>query len=183
MELNIAQRMWAVKMTDSTFCPCPKNKQLGKQNKSAKKRNPLSLKSLDKKLWRIFSRFIRIRDANDKGITRCISCGKHIQVWFVSGRFNQQCHAGHYYNQGSYYKSLKYDEKNVHAQCCHCNTYLEGNKQGYREGIIKRYGQEVIDYLDVKKTITSIWHIEEYELNIKVYQKKLKKLEKEKGLC
>ena len=148
-----------------------------------KAKKVLSLKSLDAKLWRIFSRFIRLRDATKAGVTFCISCGELISVFYYEYekvKFNQQCHAGHYYNRGSNYRALKYDEKNVNAQCAHCNKYLEGNKQGYEKGLIKKYGESVLGYLDLKKRNQTSLNRFVLESLIRHYEIEVKKLMKEK---
>lgn len=153
--------------------PFSKEKQLGKRK---------TVKQLDKKLWKIFSRYIRCRDANKDGIAQCISCGKPMQVWYPNGKWNQQCHAGHFYNRGSSYRAIKYDEKNVNAQCCHCNTFNEGNKQGYKRGLIKKYGEGVLEYLAVKKSNRVTWGHGVLHFMIKEYQQKLKREMEKKGI-
>ncbi len=37
---------------------------------------------------------------------------------------------------------------NLHGGCTHCNLYLSGNLVGFREGVVTRYGQATLDYLD-----------------------------------
>jgi len=143
-----------------------------------------TIRQLDKKLWRIFSKYIRLRDCDNNGMGKCISCGKPIWVFRIEDKihFNQQAHAGHYYNKGSNYRALKYDEKNVNLQCCHCNTFLEGNKQGYKKGLIKKYGEEVLQYLEIKKSNQCKWSYGEYEVLIKHYTQKLNDLLRERGI-
>lgn len=82
----------------------------------------------------IFNRWIRARDAN----LPCISCDRMHQG---------QWHAGHYLSVGSS-PELRFDEKNVHAQCAPCNNHLSGNAIKYRIGLIQRYGAEIVEYLE-----------------------------------
>ncbi len=131
-----------------------------------------STSSLKRKLDRIFSEFIRLRDADDNGYCRCISCGK-IVYW-------KDCDAGHYVNRK--HMSLRYDEKNVNAQCRACNRFDEGNMIGYNHGLVEKYGDSVIPYLDVKRHNSCKLGAFEYETMIKVYQQKVIQLNKEKGL-
>ena len=153
-----------------------KNDQLGRTIKKVgtRKEKKKGVRALDKKLWAIFSKYIRIRDANSDGIAMCISCGKPMRVWYFDGKFNAQVHAGHYYTRR--YKSLKYDERNVNAQCCNCNTFLEGNTQKYREGLIKKYGKNILKELDEKCENLTIWKPFVYENMIEQYQEKLNAL-------
>lgn len=78
-----------------------------------------------------FNKWIRERD-KDKS---CISCGGPVQQ------------AGHYYSQG-HHSALRFNEINTAGQCIRCNCYLHGNLIHYREGIVKRWGQDKLDLLD-----------------------------------
>jgi len=133
-----------------------------------------SLPKLRETLWRWFSEFIRLRDSNDDGIGQCISCGKFVRIGIG------KADAGHYYPKGNTYAALSYDEKNVNVQCSHCNRFLEGNKQGYEKGLIKKYGSDVIQYLDIKKGNKTKYYGFMYEALIIEYKQKVKKLRKQK---
>lgn len=143
----------------------------------------LTRPALERKLWKAFSKYIRLRDS-ENGIGRCISCHKPISVFYFLDkiRFNPQAHAGHYYNRGSNYKALKFDEKNVNLQCCHCNTFNEGNKQGYRKGLVRKYGKKVLQYLEIKKKNKCTLGYGELEIMLKHYQQKLKEEKERHGL-
>lgn len=78
--------------------------------------------------------------------------------------------------------SLRYDEKNCNAQCIKCNSFDEGNNIGYTRGIIKKYGSEILDIFEWKKSELKNYHWFEYEELIKIYQQKAKELAKDKGL-
>ena len=120
--------------------------------------------NLKAKLDRVFSTYIRLRDADEKGYCRCISCGK-IAHW-------KECDCGHYVNRR--HMSLRYDEKNCNAQCRACNRFDEGNAVGYHAGLVKKYGAEVIQYLEVKKHNTAHFSDAVYQALIKEYQQKIK---------
>ncbi len=73
----------------------------------------------DDRLWKWFSLYIRLRDADNKGIITCITCGaKH----FWKG--TNQVNAGHFMSRK--HNATKYDEMNVHGQCVACNKYGYG---------------------------------------------------------
>jgi 5-methylcytosine-specific restriction endonuclease McrA len=118
-------------------------------------------------LDRVFSEYIRRRDSDSNGYGRCISCGKIIH-W-------KDADAGHFCNRA--HMSLRYDEKNVNLQCRHCNRFREGEMLGYSEGLVKKYGPEVLDYLKIKKHNTCKLGPFEIELLKKTYKQKLKDLE------
>jgi 5-methylcytosine-specific restriction endonuclease McrA len=70
----------------------------------------------------------------------CISCGRPDE----GGR---KRNASHYKSRGSN-SFLRYNLRNLTMSCSRCNLELSGNLLGYREGIIERYGQAMLDYLD-----------------------------------
>ncbi len=128
----------------------------------------MSLKTADK--W--FSKFIRIRDADDDGIITCISCSirKHWK--------NMDC--GHFIKRQ--FKSLRYNEKNCNGQCRKCNWLLQGNDIEYAKGLVKKYGSGVLEQLVATKHRTlpmgrfELKHIADY------YRMKFNQLKKLKGL-
>lgn len=139
-----------------------------------------SHKTTKAKLIKLFSQFIRLRDSNEHGIGQCISCGKFITVWREDGeiKFNQKAHAGHYYSRGAS-KSLYFDEKNVNLQCVACNSFLEGNKQGYARGLIRKYGDGILGLLEIKAGNSCRLTVVEMQLLIKDYEYKVKKLKED----
>ena len=120
---------------------------------------------LRKKLTVVFNKFIRLRDER-KG---CISC--------VDGAVEN---AGHYHGTGAYPQpSMRFNEDNVHGQCIYCNMNLEGNRKGYEKGLIKRFGKQILEKLDVQRSLPqTTWTNFEFEAMIKNYQQKVKELEK-----
>lgn len=91
-----------------------------------------------KKLWKLFSAYIRKRD---KYV--CFTCGK---INTGAGM-----HAGHFIPSSICGVGLRYDESNVHAQCFRCNIHLSGNWVEYRERMIKRYGIDVVHDLERRR--------------------------------
>ncbi len=80
-----------------------------------------------------FNSFIRERDKDQP----CISCGSYSDL-----------EAGHYHSAGNF-ESTRFNEFNVSGQCKKCNSFMHGNLILYGKGLIKRYGQEEYDKLDV----------------------------------
>lgn len=81
----------------------------------------ISRKGLIRKLDRIFSEYIRKRDANKKGLVKCISCQKEYHFTEVD--------AGHFISRKE--MSIRYHPKNVHAQCRFCNRFRYGMQYVY----------------------------------------------------
>ena len=128
----------------------------------------MTLKTADK--W--FSKFIRLRDADDNGIVICISCNarKH---W-------KDMDAGHFIKRQ--FMSLRFNEKNVNGQCRKCNWLLQGNDINYAIGLEKKYGIGILEQLVATKHSTT--HTGSFELKhiADYYRMKFNQLKKLKGL-
>lgn len=85
----------------------------------------------DKKLWTMFSLFIRLRDSNENGFCKCFTCG--------GIRYFRNTDCGHGIKRQ--HMATKYHEQNNHAQCKICNGPFGGGKtKEYRAEMDKRYG-------------------------------------------
>lgn len=140
----------------------PKNK--------LKKVKRVSIKSLDAKLWKIFSEFIRRRDSGTNGFFNCITCGKP-RMW-------KKADAGHFINRR--HLAVKFDPKNVNGQCKPCNGFDEGNKHLYAPALDKKWGKDTAAQLEASKRSQVLGGRVWYEAMIENYKNKLKEL-KEKG--
>ena len=120
----------------SRFIPRIK-KQVEKNRKKDQQRQREKLKSIRRLINEArtpFQRWIRFRDANDP----CISCGTtDSSIW----------DAGHYL-KAELYTGLIFDEVNVNKQCRKCNSFLGGNESGYRQGLVKKYGEDMVRHLE-----------------------------------
>lgn len=128
--------------------------------------------SLKNKLDAVFSEFIRLRDSRDNGTFTCISCGRLLPY--------DQADCGHYINRK--HMSTRFSEKNCNAQCRSCNRFDEGNIQGYRRGLIAKYGEPVVLMLEASKNQINKLSEFEYKAMIDHYRKEVKRLKKEKGI-
>lgn len=131
--------------------------------KAALKRIP----DLIKEAQREFNGFIRERDR--AGGVRCISCGRCL-LWG-----GNQVDAGHYRSTGSA-PHLRFDERNCHAQCKHCNQWRAGNAVDYRIGLIERIGLEAVEALESDNRVHK-WTHEELIAIRETYKQKRKELE------
>jgi hypothetical protein len=82
----------------------------------------------------VFNQWVRLRDEAQP----CISCGRHHH-----GKYD----AGHYRTTAAC-PELRFDPLNVHKQCSPCNTQLSGNIVEYRLELIRRIGQERVDWIE-----------------------------------
>jgi len=102
-----------------------------------------SSKSLVHTLDRVFSEFIRLRDSDAEGYCTCITCGQRF--------FWKDGDAGHFIQRDR--KATRWDEKNVAAQCKHCNRFRGGEQFIFGKAIDKKYGAGTADSL---KTFSQI---------------------------
>jgi hypothetical protein len=89
-----------------------------------------------------FNAYIRARDEKQP----CISCGTTKPV---SGGYTGAggWDAGHYRSRGAC-PELKFEEDNCFKQCVACNRDNSGNVVNMRIGILKRIGQERLDWIE-----------------------------------
>ena len=126
----------------------------------------------DAKLWKVFSEFIRLRDSSPDGIAKCFTCDFRAD-W---KRFD----AGH--GIGRQHKSVKYEERNVHAQCKRCNGFEGGQQAIYKEEVEKRYGKGTWDELVLKSRQVCKRGKVEIDVMTEYYKKEVDKLKKLKHL-
>lgn len=117
-------------------------------------------------LDRVFSKYIRLRDS-DGDYFVCCSCG--------ATKAYEQADAGHFINRR--WMALRWDERNVHAQCRSCNRFDEGNNIGYVRFMQRTYGDQMIDILMSKKK-SHRWTDFELDILIAEYKDKIKSLQK-----
>lgn len=116
-----------------------------------------------KEAQQAFNAWVRERDSD----LPCISCQRH---------HTGQYHAGHYRTVGGN-PELRFEPLNCHRQCAPCNSHLSGNLINYRINLIKKIGQEKVDWLEgphepKRYTIEDLKEIKAH------YRKKLRELKK-----
>ena len=114
-----------------------------------------------------FNKFIRLRDKDET----CISCGIVGRDGGIGGYWD----AGHYRSRGAN-PELAFVEDNCHKQCKQCNRQLSGNVTNYRINLIKKIGQDRLEWLEGAHEMTR-YGIEDYKRIKAEYNKKAKELE------
>lgn len=132
-----------------------------------------SINDLIKEAQTAFNAFIRERDKNEL----CICCDKTYGTNHLGGDFD----AGHYRSRGAA-GHLRFNEDNCFGQRKYCNTYLSGNVQGMRQGMIKRIGIDRVVAIETNNT-THKWTREELVEIKATYKAKLKELKKQERLA
>lgn len=132
------------------------------------KKKLLPLSSLEKKLDRVFSLFIRTRNIDEGGTTNCVTCNRLF--------YYADLDAGHFVKRQ--HKSVRWDERNVHPQCTRCNRFLNGAMDEMALYIYKLYGQDTLCELLRLKHTTKKYHRSEIEELISIYENKIEENER-----
>ena len=118
-------------------------------------------KSLWKKTWKVFSQYIRQREADFNGYVYCYTCGAYIH-W-------KEANAGHrYHNRGDF------EPLNVRIQCVRCNKWKHGNLGIYERKLIEELG--IVGSKNLEKKVNKI--IYSYKDLEEIYEKYKKLLAK-----
>lgn len=126
----------------------------------------------DSTLWKIYSEYIRIRDADENGYCTCITSGRLIH-WKL-------CDAGHFISRR--HKATKFHEQNVNAQGRFDNRFNAGNQYAYSKAIDQKYGPGTADKILVMSRMTCKRDQFEIDVMTKYYKKLVDELKKEKHL-
>jgi len=127
---------------------------------------PTTISKLKKKLDKVFSEFIRKRNADDLGFITCFTCG-------VKRHWKEQ-QAGHF--QSRSHHSTRWDEVNVQVQCVKCNMYRQGEQYKFGLYLDERFGKGTAKDLENRaKTIVKLNRVD-YEEAIDRYKQKIKEL-------
>jgi hypothetical protein len=165
---NCQERFNPIRSTLEKFCQkdeciramvCETKDKLWKQTKKKMKEDLMTVQDYIKVAQQVFNKFIRLRDQGKN----CISCGLK----------PKKENAGHFYSAGTH-TAVRFDERNVHLQCEHCNSYLSGNLLKYRDNILTKLGYEEFESLTAEAMKTRKYTREELKQIIETYKQKIK---------
>ena len=145
-----------------------KKKTAKKKSGDDKPKKPNYVDQLD----RIFSLYIRLRDALPNGMVKCISCGRYFPF--------TQVDCGHFYSR--IHTSTRWDEDNCNAECRYCNRMSSEHLIGYRANLVRKIGEQRVALLEVKAHQTVKRDDYVLKLLIEDYKKKVEALLKEKQI-
>lgn len=109
------------------------------------------------------NQYIRERDTG----LPCVSCDKPDDG-------SHQRHASHYRSVKAC-SSLRYHPWNIYASCAQCNSHLSGNLLEFRIRLVRRYGQDRVNWLESQNGVTR-YRIEDLRKIKQGYKDKLKEL-------
>ncbi len=110
------------------------------------KKKPKGVSKLMKELDLIFSRWVRLSNADQEGFVSCYTCG-HTSHY-------KKMQNGHYISR--FYKKYRFDERNCRVQCSMCNMWKSGDIPTFRMKLVEELGLEVVqemesDYKDLHR--------------------------------
>lgn len=127
----------------------------------------------DKKLWKVFSEFIRLRDSNENGYCTCFTC--------ANIRYYKNMDCGHGIKRQ--HMATKFHEKNNHAQCKWCNGPAGGGKpKEYRAAMTKKYGPGTWEELELLSRSVCKFGSFEIKTMLFHYTEEVKKMKAAKNL-
>jgi hypothetical protein len=147
---------------------CPKPIRI--KHKGKKLERKLSISSLKKKCWNLFSQYIRLRDCKMTtgcpAFGLCFTCDKRYHFKLLQ--------AGHFV-PGRHNSNL-FSEKGTHAQCYNCNINLHGNTLEYRRRVIAMYGPGTDEELEAEARVVRKYTVFELQEKILYLEKLLEEV-------
>ena len=128
------------KVSKASKLPKPVKNSL-KVAKRASKGKVKTQAQLKKELDRVFSKYVRQKDADESGMVSCITCGKTLH-W-------KEIQAGHFVSRQ--YLTTRWDENNVRPQCVGDNIFGNGKPLDFEEALKKELGQDYVEEMKKKR--------------------------------
>jgi hypothetical protein len=125
-----------------------------------------TLRGLKAKAWKLFSEWIRRRDADEGGTVYCCTCRTPI-YW-------KESHAGHFVPGRT--NAVLFNADVTNPQCVRCNIFLGGNYTAYTLYMLDKWGREKVEeFLALRHKTVKLTRSDLEDL-IGEYQEKLKAL-------
>jgi hypothetical protein len=129
-----------------------------------------TVSKLKKKLDAIFSKYVRLSNADKNGYVKCYTCGVK-KYWEKDGM-----QAGHFMSRK--HTSTRFDEQNVKPQCYSCNCHFYGRQFVFGKNLDKEFGKGTADALLQKSRQTQKNTVIDLQELIELYSNKLDNLVK-----
>jgi len=125
----------------------------------------MTRKKLIARLDRVFSQWVRSKDADHRGYVQCFTCG----VW----KHWKTVDAGHFQSRAKF--STRWDERNVRPQCKSCNGFRSGEQYRFARNLDAEYGEGTAMEIEALSNTTRKYSVEELEALVDVYNRRLRK--------
>ena len=139
---------------------------------AAKKTRAKKPVDLTKKLDKVFSAYIRLRDSMPNGCFRCISCGQ-------IKRF-EQGDCGHYHSRT--HMATRWEPDNCHMECRGFNRASADHLIGYRRNLVEKIGLDRVNRLEMMAHSQKHWLDFDLQEKIDYFTREVKRLSAEKGI-
>ena len=123
--------------------------------------------TLVKKLDKVFSTWIRSKDADHDGSVDCYTCG-------VTKNWKYEIDAGHFMGRGKY--ATRWNPQNVKPQCKKCNGFRSGEQFLFSKHLDLEYGEGTADWLVFESNQTARFTNDELLEKIKHFTELVKSL-------
>lgn len=121
---------------------------------------------IKRKLWKVFSEFIRRRDEG-----KCFTCSTQKDY--------KEMDAGHYIPTSICGEYLYFNEREVNCQCRACNRFKHGNLTEYARRLVKKYGAGILEELNNIKKEGKTMPATEMLKKVEYYKNEISKLTEE----
>jgi len=118
---------------------------------------------LIKQLDKVFSEYIRKRDADGNGFVCCFTCGKRLH-W-------KEIQCGHFQSRKHY--ATRWDEQNCQPQDAACNVFRYGEQFKFGVNLDKKYGVGTAEALERMARFTIKFSNVELVEKIQYYKEQL----------
>jgi hypothetical protein len=115
-----------------------------------------------------FSKYIRLKYADEYGNVTCYTCGQ-VKFW-------KEMQCGHYISRR--HLCTRWNEDNCRPQDARCNLFNQGNIPVFSQKLLREYGEKKLDELLELSNNTCKFTESEFKELIKHYNKLWKSLEK-----
>lgn len=119
----------------------------------------LTKTKLKAKLDKVFSIYVRTKDADEKGMVACFTCGQ-VKHW-------KEMHAGHFMSRARH--ATRWLTTNVKPQCPKCNLYNNGQQYQFGINLDAKYGTGTADRIRIASHETVKYTEADYEILIEQY--------------
>tara|TARA_R110001592_G_scaffold318978_1_gene596234 strand:+ start:212 stop:622 length:411 start_codon:yes stop_codon:yes gene_type:complete len=131
-----------------------------------------TISKLKKDLDKWFSLYIRLRNANNLGVTQCFTCHKTDSYKSLQN--------GHF--QSRRHHTTRWNEVNCQVQCVKCNMFNQGEQFKFGIYLDAKYGVGTAESLEFKARQTIKFTRVDYMEKLSYYKEVVKNLKKEKNL-
>ena len=132
----------------------------------------MTRKKLIARLDKVFSQWVRSKDADHRGFVQCFTCGQ-FKHW-------KTVDAGHFQSRAKFATRWMCNPEegmvNVAPQCKSCNGFRSGEQFKFARRLDAEFGEGTAESIEQASNQTRKYSVEELQALIEVYNRRLRKL-------